>query len=103
MLHVVTSENLEVGLAVSEEVFDVIMSAFEVFGLLHEHGLDVAHGRGLFNGIYARGSHLWGTFIVLGSGKRESVRLRPGSVEWVSARLLLLPHLLDLLLQVVGP
>ncbi len=46
MLHVVASEDLEVGLAVSQESFDVIMGAYEVFRFLHEQGFDVAHGGG---------------------------------------------------------
>ncbi len=44
MLHVVSSKGLEVGLAIPQEAFDVVVCAFEILGFLHEQGFDVAHG-----------------------------------------------------------
>ncbi len=51
MLHVVASEDLEVGLAVSYEALDVVMSTFKMLGLLHEYGFYVTHGGRLFDGV----------------------------------------------------
>lgn len=42
MLLVVSSEYLEVGVTVSEELFDVIVGPGEGFRFVHEDGLDVA-------------------------------------------------------------
>ncbi len=53
MLHVVASEDLEVGLAVPQEPFYVIVGTFEVFGFFQEQRFYLAHGQRSFNVVGA--------------------------------------------------
>ncbi len=96
------SEDFEVGGAVSEESFYVIMGTFEVFGFVHQEGFYFTDGQESVMGIHARRSMRWGSFIVVGSRKGVSICMQPGASEQVASWFLSLPQVLDLLFQAIG-
>ncbi len=97
-----SSEDLEVGLAVSYESFDVVMGAFKGFWPVHEDRLHLADGGKSVVWIHAGRSLGWGSFIIIGTWEGVPVRSWSGVSERVTARFLPCSQVLDLLFQAIG-
>ncbi len=97
-----SSEYFEIGDTVPYEALNVVVGAFEGFGLVTEDGLYLVDRREPVMGVGAGGSLVRGSSVIVGSGDGEPVHAWPGASEQVTSQFLPLLQVLDLLFQVIG-